>query len=177
MTKENPLARFKFFSSLTAATLDLIVQKGKILEFEPGDVIFHFNEPAEHFYGLLEGEVDLSLVFKDKVLKTEIEYEEAIQASMVDEEKSIVIDTVDQGQVFGWASLVGPARRTVTAQCTEPCKVVALAAADLKAMFEKDYSLGYSIMKKLSDIIAKRLKNRTDKLIETWVEAFDTDKI
>ena len=70
MTKENPLARFKFFSSLTAETLNLIAQKGKILEFEPGDVIFHFNEPAEHFYGLLEGEVDLSLVFKDKVLKT-----------------------------------------------------------------------------------------------------------
>ena len=29
--------------------------------------------------------------------------------------------------------------------------------------------------KKLGDIIAKRLKNRTDKLIETWVEAFDGD--
>jgi len=33
------------------------------------------------------------------------------------------------------------------------------------------------VMKKLGDIIAKRLKNRTDKLIETWVEAFDGDAI
>ena len=177
MTQENPLASLTFFSSMQSETLDLIVQKGKILEFKSGDVIFHIDEPADHFYGLLEGEVDLSLVFKDKVLKTEIEYEEAIQARIVDEEKSIVIDTVDQGQVFGWASLVGPARRTVTAQCTEPCRVIAIAASDLEAMFDKDSSLGYSIMKKLSDIIAKRLKNRTDKLIEAWVEAFDTDKI
>ncbi len=174
---KNLLAGFKFFSEVVPETLEMIAQNGEVLEFGPGDVIFHFDEPAEHLYGLLEGEVDLSIVFKDKVLKTEIEYEEAIQASLVDEEKSIVIDTVLPNQIFGWASLVGPARRTVTARCTETCKVIAIAAADLNAMFTKDHSLGYTVMKKLADIIAKRLKMRTEKLIETWVEAFDGDVI
>jgi CRP-like cAMP-binding protein len=174
---KNLLAGFKFFSEVVPETLEMIAQKGEVLEFGPGDVIFHFDEPAEHLYGLLEGELDLNIVFIDKVLKTEIEYEEAIQARMVDEEKSIVIDTVLPNQIFGWASLVGPARRTVTARCTESCKVIAIAAADLNAMFAKDHNLGYVIMKKLADIIAKRLKMRTDKLIETWVEAFDGDAI
>jgi len=174
---KNLLAGFKFFSEVVPETLEMIAQKGEVLEFGPGDVIFHFDEPAEHLYGLLEGELDLNIVFIDKVLKTEIEYEEAIQARMVDEEKSIVIDTVLPNQIFGWASLVGPARRTVTARCTESCKVIAIAAADLNAMFAKDHNLGYVIMKKLADIIAKRLKMRTDKLIETWVEAFDGDVI
>ncbi len=174
---KNLLAGFKFFSEVVPETLEMIAQKGEVLEFGPGDVIFHFDEPAEHLYGLLEGELDLSIVFIDKVLKTEIEYEEAIQASLVDEEKSIVIDTVLPNQIFGWASLVGPARRTVTARCTETCRVIAIAAADLNAMFAKDHNLGYVIMKKLADIIAKRLKMRTDKLIETWVEAFDGDAI
>jgi CRP-like cAMP-binding protein len=173
----NLLAGFKFFSEVAPETLEMIAQKGEVLEFGPGDVIFQFDEPADHLYGLLEGEVDLSIVFKDRVLKTEIEYEEAIQASMVDEEKSIVIDTVLPDQIFGWASLVGPARRTVTAGCIENCRVIAIAAADLEAMFDQDHHLGYVIMKKLSDIIAKRLKVRTDKLIETWVEAFDGDAI
>ena len=175
--EKNILAGFKFFSEVVPETLEIIAQKGEVLEFGPGDVIFHADEPAEHFYGLLEGEVDLSIVFKDKVLKTEIEYEEAIQARMVDEEKSIVIDTVLPNQIFGWSSLVGPARRTVMARCTETCKVIAIAAADLNAMFAEDHYLGYVVMKKLGDIIAKRLKNRTDKLIETWVEAFDGDAI
>ena len=174
---KNLLAGFKFFSEVVPETLEMIAQKGEVLEFGPGDVIFHFDEPAEHLYGLLEGELDLNIVFIDKVLKTEIEYEEAIQASLVDEEKSIVIDTVLPNQIFGWASLVGPARRTVTARCTETCRVIAIAAADLNAMFAKDHNLGYVIMKKLADIIAKRLKMRTDKLIETWVEAFDGDAI
>ena len=175
--KKNIIEGFKFFSEVPPQTLEAIGRKGELLEFSPDDVIFQYDDPAEHLYGLVEGEVDLSLVFTDKVLKTEIEYEEAIQASMVDEEKSIVIDTVLPGQVFGWASLVGPKRRTVTARCTEPVKVIALAAEDLTAMFAADNYLGYVVMKKLSDIIAKRLKNRTDKLIETWVEAFDGDAI
>jgi len=171
------LEGFKFFSEVPPETLEAIGRKGKILEFAPDDVIFQFDDAADHLYGLMEGEVDLSIIFKDRVLKTEIEYEEAIQASMIDEEKSIVIDTVLPGQVFGWASLVGPKRRTVTARCTEPSRVVALAAEDLTAMFTKDHYLGYVVMRKLSDIIARRLKNRTDKLIETWVEAFDGDTI
>jgi CRP-like cAMP-binding protein len=174
---KNLLAGFKFFSEVVPEALEMIAQNCEVLEFGTGDVIFQFDEPANRLYGLLEGEVDLSIVFKDKVLKTEIRYEESIKASIVDEEKSIVIDTVLPGQIFGWASLVGPARRTVTAGCTENCRVVAVAAADLRTMFAEDHYLGYVIMKKLSDIIAKRLKNRTDKLIETWVEAFDGDAI
>ena len=174
---KNLLAGFKFFNEVPPETIEAIGQKGELLEFGPGDVIFHIDEPARHLYGLVEGEVDLSIVFKDKVLKTEIEYEEAIQARMVDEEKSIVIDTVLPNQIFGWASLVGSDRRTVTARCAEPTRVISLSAKDLKAMFAEDYFLGYVVMTKLADIIARRLKNRTDKLIETWVEAFDGDAI
>ena len=101
---ENILAGFKFFSEVAPETLEKIAQKTELLEFAPDDVIFKYDEPAEHLYGLLEGEVDLSLVFTDKVLKTEIEYEESIQASMVDEVKSIVIDTVSPHRLYwpGW---------------------------------------------------------------------------
>jgi len=174
---KNIFAGFKFFNEVPPETLEAIGQKGELLEFGPDDVIFHIDEPAEHLYGLVEGEVDLSIVFKDKVLKTEIEYEEAIQARIVDEEKSIVIDTVLPNQIFGWASLVGPELRTVTARCTEPTRVIALAAKDLNAIFAEDHFLGYVVMKKLGDIIARRLKDRTVQLIETWVEAFDGDAI
>ena len=177
MTEKNLLAGFKFFSDVAPDALEMIARKGEILELEPEEVIFHYKEPAQHFYCLLKGEIDLSIVFTDRVLKTEIEYEESIQASLVDEEKWIVVDTVYPGQVFGWASLVGPGLRTVTAQCTEASRVIAIPAVEFKAMLEADHTLGYKIMTKLSHIISNRLKNRTDKLIETWVEAFDMDKI
>ena len=177
MTAKNPLNGFKFFNEVRPDTLESIARLGEIMEYKVDDVIFRFDEPAIHLYGVIEGEVDLSVVFKDKVLKTEIEYEEAIQASMVEEEKSIVVDTVIPGQVFGWASLIGPGRRTVTAHCAEASRVIALPAAELRTMFEEDNALGYVIMKKMSDIISKRLQKRTEKLIETWVEAFDINEI
>ena len=177
MTDRNLLSDFKFFSEVKPGSLEAIARLGEIVEYRTGDAIFSFDEPAVYLFGLIEGEVDLSVVFKDKVLKTEIDYEEAIQSRMVEKEKSIVVDTVYPGQVFGWASLVGPARRTVTAHCTMDSRIVALPAAELRSMFETDTQLGYVMMNKMSDIISKRLKKRTEKLIEAWVEAFDIDKI
>jgi hypothetical protein len=44
-------------------------------------------------------------------------------------------------------------------------------------MFAKDHTLGYTIMKRLCDIVAGRLRNRTDKLIEAWGQAFDIGSI
>jgi CRP/FNR family cyclic AMP-dependent transcriptional regulator len=177
MPEKNLLTGFPFFSDVDPATREAIASEGEILEFKAEDVIFRVDEPATHFYGLLAGEINLVLVFKDKVLKTDIEYEEAIQATMVDEEKEIIVDRVSAGQVFGWASIVGPSKRTVNAQCSENSRVIAIPADELKAMFEKDHTLGFTIMKRLSDIIAQRLRHRTDKLIETWGEAFDIGSI
>ncbi len=177
MTSTNPLAGFKFFENVQPDTLEALSGTGEIITFAAGDVIFQFNDPATYLYGLIEGEVALNVVYTDKVLKTEVEFEEAIQARIVEEEKSIVVDTVRPGQVFGWAAVVGEARRTVTARCSEDCRLIALPASELKKMFEADNTLGYVLMAKLGDIIAKRLKKRTEKLIETWVEAFDVDEI
>ena len=177
MTDNNPLTGFKFFENVQSHTLEAIAGLGEILELAAGDCLFRYNDPATHLYGIIDGEVNLSVVFTDKVLKTEIEYEEAIQASIVEEEKSIVVDTVRAGQVCGWSSLVGTPHRTVTAHCSEACRLIALPAAGLKQMFDTDTALGYAIMTKMSNIISKPLKKRTEKLIETWVEAFDVDKI
>jgi toluene monooxygenase system ferredoxin subunit len=177
MPEKNLLTGFSFFSDVDSDTLEAISQKGEILEFNAEDIIFTIDEPSTHFYGLLEGEVDLILVFKDKVLKTDIEYEEAIQATMVDEEKAIIVDTVAAGQIFGWSSLVGPGKRTVTAECSESSRVVSIPADELKAMFDQDHTLGYIVMRRLSDIISQRLRNRTEKLIEVWGEAFDISSI
>ena len=177
MPDKDLLLKFKFFSDISPQVLDRIASKCEMQEFKPNDILFRFEDPAEHFYGLIDGEVELSLVFIDRVLKTEVEYEEAVHARMVDEEKQIVVDVVRPGQVFGWASIIGSGQRTVTAQFTEKSRIFTIAAADLKAMFDADHSLGYFFMKRMAGIISKRLKNRTDKLIEAWGEAFDIDQI
>jgi CRP-like cAMP-binding protein len=177
MADKTVLTEFGFFSDIEPASLEEIAKVIEVRECSANEVLFLHDEKASHFFGLLGGEVELSLVFVDKVLRTDIEYEESIHASMEDQEKSIVVATVQPGQVFGWSALIGSPRRNVTAKCTRDSRVIALSAAELQALFEKNHTLGYKLMKKLADIIAKRLQDRTDKLIEAWVEAFDVDKL
>ena len=177
MPDKNLLSGFSFFSDVHPDSLEAIAAKGEILEFKSKDVIFRVDEPATHLYGLLDGEINLILVFTDKVLKTDIEYEEAIQATMVDEEKEIIVDTVTAGQVFGWASIVGPSRRTVNAECTQNSRVIALPGDTLKSMFDQNHTLGYVIMRRIGAMIASRLRHRTHKLIEAWGETFDIGSI
>ena len=43
-------------------------------------------------------------------------YKVMIRTLIVDEEKKIVVDRVAARQVFGWDSIVGPAKRTVNAE-------------------------------------------------------------
>ena len=177
MSEKNILQGFKFFPELTPKALNKLAAKSEELEFDTDDIVFRFEETAEHFYGLIEGEVELTLVFTDRVLKTEVEYEQAVHARMVDQKRQIVVDYVHPAQVFGWASIIGSGKRTVTARCTEPSRVFAIPAAELMALFEADPTMGYLLMRRMADIISKRLKNRTEKLIETWVEAFDVGEI
>jgi CRP-like cAMP-binding protein len=87
------------------------------------------------------------------------------------------VDTARPGNVFGWSALTGRGRRTVTATCSLPTKAAAIPAQKLTAMCEKDHTLGYLLMKRLVDIVYKRLDNRNKRLIEVWVETFGVSKV
>jgi CRP-like cAMP-binding protein len=174
---KNLLAEFKFFSDIPEDKLSAIAQIGNLLEYKIDDILFRVGDTAENLCGVVDGEVELSLVFKDKVLKTDIKYEEAIQSRFEIIEKPIQVALVNPGQIFGWSALVSDQQRTLTARCGKSSRLLSLASDDLRALFRKDFELGYIIMTRLSDIIAKRLRDRTDKLIEAWGEAFEVDEI
>lgn len=171
------LKDFDVFSDVPDAKLEEIAQISDIVEFKAQDVIFKENDTAKNLYGVLDGEVELSLIFEDRVLKTNIQYEESILARMEYHEKPIVVETLGPGEAFGWSSLVNPRQLTATARCPVASKIIFVPATELKAMFGRDASLGYLIMQKLAEIISQRLQHRTEKLIESWGEAFGLSNI
>lgn len=171
------LAPFPFFNGLDPDVSGKIVRMSTIERYREQDVIFSSGDSSDVFYGLLEGSVALSLVITDRVLRADIEYEEAVEAEMVDKKQCITVTAVEPGQVFGWSAFGREPRRTVTAFCRRPSKVVAMPAAKLTALFEDNPRFGYLFMRRLSDIIARRLQQRTDKLLETWVEAFGASEM
>lgn len=177
MLDKGLLDGFSIFSEIPQDKLSAIAERCELLEFKSDEVIFEQGEVAKNLYGVLEGEVELSFVFQDRVLKADIEYEESVQARFEVLEKPIVVDTLGPGDVFGWSALVSPRQLTAMARCSKPTRVFSLPADDLKATYDQDPALGYMIMEKLAEIIAQRLQTRTDKLIETWAEAFEVDKV
>lgn len=172
MVNKDLLSRFDFFSEVSENHLEEIADLCAIREFKADEVVFRSGDPAETLYGVLSGSVELGIVFKDRTLKADIRYEEAKQAHYKEVDKPILVDLIEEGEVFGWSSLVSPVSRTATAKCLEPVRAIALPAAELKAKFREDPALGYEIMERLSGVIAHRLRKRSEKLVEAWGEAF-----
>jgi CRP/FNR family cyclic AMP-dependent transcriptional regulator len=177
MIDQDTLSRFGFLADLPSRILTDIAADSRLMNFEPSTVIFRSGDEADTLYGIIEGEVELSLEALEKDLEAEVEFEEAVRLRMKEKASQISVDTARPGNVFGWSALTGRRRRTVTATCSLPTRVAAIPARDLIAMCEGNHTLGYVLMRRLVDIIMKRLDNRNKRLIDVWVETFGVSKI
>lgn len=177
MLDNEQLAEFFIFSEISKGEISELAQCGELLEFDTNEIIFREGENALNLYGVFDGEVELSILFKDKILKKDIQYEESIVTRIETLEKNIVIDTIKPGEIFGWSAFINPRLFTSTAKCAKPTRVFSLVATDLQVIFDKNPQVGYFFINRLAEIISKRLRDRTDKLIEIWSEAFEIGRI
>jgi CRP-like cAMP-binding protein len=177
MIDQNTLSRFGFLADLPAGMLADMAAASRLVSFEPSTVIYRVGDEADTLYGLIEGEVELSLEVLEKDLEAEVEFEESVRLRVREKASQISVDTARPGHVFGWSALTGRRRRTVTATCSLLAKAAAIPARNLTAMCEKDHTFGYALMQRLVEIIMKRLDNRNKRLIEVWVETFGVSKV
>jgi len=177
MLAENLLRDFSIFSDIPQADLKEIAQHGEVVAFDPDQAIFRDGDKATDLYGVVEGEVELGITVKDKILKADIQYEEALQTRIETIENVIVVESVDPGEIFGWSAFINPRLYTSTARCSQPSRIISLPADELKSIFVKKPQVGFLFMERLSEIISQRLRNRTDKLVEAWSQAFDVNRI
>lgn len=177
MIDPNTLSRFGYFRDLPIDVLSDLAAASRLVSFEPSNVIFRSGDEADTLYVVIEGEVELSLETLEKKLDAQVEFEEAVHLRVTEKASQISVDTARPGNIFGWSALTGRPLRTVTAKCSLPTKVAVIPAQSIKAMCEGNHALGYALMKRLVDIISKRLDNRNKRLIETWAETFGVSKV
>jgi CRP-like cAMP-binding protein len=172
MVEANQLSGFSIVADMPLEILAEIARNATIKSFKSGAVLFEEGDMATELYGLLEGEVELSLLFRDRVLKTEVRHEEYVHKRVEIIEQEMVFETVAPGEIFAWSALIAPHQLTSTARCTESTRLIALPADALEAILERAPQAGAVFMKRLAEVIAQRLRHRTDKLIESWYQAF-----
>lgn len=177
MNNNPDLSGFSFFSGISPTRLDEIESFSFVQTYEQGSVIFENNEPARNLYGLIRGDVDLSILFKEKIITKDIKYEEYIRTNVEIFEKPVVIETVKDLSIFGWSAMVEPEKMTATAKCSSDSDIVVIPASELKQTLNSDPELGYLLSSRISNIVAQRLNSRTEKLVEAWCSLFETESI
>jgi CRP-like cAMP-binding protein len=137
------LRRHTFFGGFSPDALKELAMAGIEQTLAAGERLFDEGGRADHFYFLAEGEMET-------LLKTD--------------EEDICISSIPPGDPVGWSALIEPHIYTASARATRPSKVIAFPRPLLAALLEDD-RLAAVLMKKLADLISRRLRDTQVQLL------------
>ena len=144
--KSFDLRQTPFFLGLSKENATLLEKKFSQVEFPQDTVIFNQGERADRLYILLSGLV--SIRFKPH-----------------DGEVLPVAD-LSEGDAFGWSAALGRDVYTSCAVTTSDCKALYIRGKDLRELCVSHPETGVLILERLAAVIAERLKNTHDKVVE-----------
>ncbi|MEI7533329.1 MAG: Crp/Fnr family transcriptional regulator [Verrucomicrobiae bacterium] len=134
------LAAQPFLKGLSKQQLEMMSNNAMEVEFPAGKMIFNEGLPAHRFYVILKGEVALESSASKKVGKPDL------------------IQTIKAGDVMGWSWLFPPYRWNFDARAVKPTKAIIFFATTLREQCEKDPRLGYELMKRVANVVIRRLQ-------------------
>ena len=105
------------------------------LSHRAGDVLFKVGEPADHFYVLLKGGVQLRL----------------------GEAGPVVYHARHPGEVIGWSSLVGRDAYSASAQCSEPTQLLHFDRERFLNILQKNSANEALLYRRLAEMLGNRL--------------------
>ncbi len=139
---------FSEFNTEQKKKLSLIAQK---MNCEKGKEVYLSMYRANRVFVMVKGKVDLRIFEPEGVV-------------------GVSFGTLDDGQLFGGASVLKPQEYSVTAICKEDSELLVMESNDLIEIMVQDYELGYKFMKKVAQIYFDRYE-RTKKQIHEMVKA------
>jgi CRP-like cAMP-binding protein len=131
------IAKQPFFKGLNSQQLQLLAGSALEMKFETGATIFEEGSPANRFYLILTGRVELSSEMEDRNV--------------------IPIQTLGPGDDLGWSWLFPPYSMHFTARTLEPTTTIFFYGTRLREQCEQDHELGYQIMKRIAEVATQSL--------------------
>jgi CRP-like cAMP-binding protein len=147
MIAREDLKKIVMLGYLNDEMLDKLIPITELLHFDERELIFRQGDKAERFYMLKEGKVILEQKITDKI--------------------AVSVSAIKPGYSFGWSAMLDGEQYTIDAVCAASCKVFSFRDEKIKALFEKDHSLGFIMSQRLLHIIKKRYDIRTEQFIKT----------
>jgi CRP/FNR family transcriptional regulator, cyclic AMP receptor protein len=142
------VALHPFLAGMNRTQLTLLTDCAVARYFNTGQTILREGEFANGFYLIETGKV---------ALESEAGFRE-----------SILIQTIGAGDLLGWSWMFPPYVWQFTARAVEPTSALFFYAAILREYCEKDHSLGYELLKRISAVMVKRLQAAHDQMLSLY---------
>lgn len=146
---EQIITSHDLFLGLDPHHLAILASHAKEAEFKAGELLFRQGEPANQCYFILKGKVSL----------------EAHEPA----DGTVPVQTLGPGDVLGWSWLFPPFVWNFQARAIEPTEVIALSGGHLLSSAERDREFGYELMKRVAQVVIKRLQSTRKQLLERQI--------
>jgi CRP-like cAMP-binding protein len=144
------VAGHPFLHGMKSEHLAILTECAMLAEFKKGESIFREGDPANRFYLIRSGRVEL---------ETEVK-----------ESGPMLIQTIGPGDVLGWSWLFPPYYWRFDARAATPVKAIFFYGTRLREMCEQDPEFGYGVMKRTAEVVIKRLQAARKYLVELRTE-------
>ena len=139
------LAAQPFLKGMTEQQLELLGADSYPTEFRPNERILSEGGVANRFYLITEGRVEVE--------------------SRTFEGEAVAIETLGPGDVVGWSWLLPPYYWQFDARAAVHTKAICFYGTHLGKVCEENHDIGYELMKRISEIVVKRLQSVRLKLV------------
>ena len=134
-----------FLAGMNRKQLTLLIDCAIAVQFKKGQVIFREDQLADRFYLIETGKVILES-----------------SGGLGD---PVVVDTIGAGDLLGWSWMFPPHTWHFTARAVEPTTAIFFSGTILREYCEKDHSLGYELLKRMSLVMSRRMQAARDKML------------
>ncbi len=145
---ERIIADCPFFAGLDHAYLDLIVGCASNVRFEKGTYVFREGTPADTFYLIREGKVNVEIHAPHR--------------------QSMAVATIGEGEIMGWSWLLPPYVWKFNGKAMQNIRAIALDGKCLRGKCEQNHDLGYEILQRLVQVIEHRLDDARFQLLDVY---------
>lgn len=145
-TLEESIRRHPFLKGMSAEHLKILTEASMRAEFKAGEIVFREGDPANRFYLIESGKVELE--------------------SRKQDQSPVHIQTIGQGDVLGWSWLYPPYYWNFEAAATEPTKAIFFYGTRLREKCDEDPRFGLELMKRMSAVMLQRLQATRKQLLE-----------
>jgi CRP/FNR family transcriptional regulator, cyclic AMP receptor protein len=135
-------------AGMNRTQLTLLTDCAVARHFNTGQTILREGDFANGFYLIEAGKV---------ALESEAGFGE-----------SILLQTIGAGDLLGWSWMFPPYVWQFTARPVEPTTALFFYAAILREYCEKDHSLGYELLKRISAVMVRRLQAAHDQMLSLY---------